>query len=89
MLTGMQTTNGCQAAGFACDDLGSCVNTTACVGDCGGDRLVTVDEVLKMVNIALGNAAVGACAPGNPNGDNQITVDEILTALDNALKGCP
>jgi streptogramin lyase len=61
----------------------------ACVGDCNGDQSVTVDELLRMVNIALGNAPLSACEPGDGNGDGQITVDEILVAVNNALNGCP
>jgi hypothetical protein len=59
-----------------------------CIGDCGGDGGVTVDELLKMVNIALGNAPVIDCLAGNANGDQEITIDEILTAVNNALSGC-
>jgi len=59
-----------------------------CVGDCGRDAEVTVDEILTMVNVALGNTAVCSCEPGDANGDGQITVDEILTAVNNALNGC-
>lgn len=50
--------------------------------------MVTVDEILKMVNIALG-APVEECPAGDRNGDGDITVDEILTAVANALDGCP
>jgi hypothetical protein len=57
-------------------------------GDCGGDHLVTVDEILTMVNIALGNAEISNCAAGDANHDGLITVDEILTAVNNALNGC-
>ncbi|HVP11298.1 MAG TPA: hypothetical protein VMV94_08955 [Phycisphaerae bacterium] len=60
----------------------------ACVGDCGGDGTVTVDELLTMVNIALGNTTVCACETGDAGGNGQITVDEILTAVNNALNGC-
>ncbi|MCK6555535.1 Ig-like domain-containing protein [Candidatus Binatia bacterium] len=59
-----------------------------CVGDCSGDRTVTVDEILAMVNIALGRAAVSSCPAGNANGDTEITIDEILAAVNNALSGC-
>jgi hypothetical protein len=59
-----------------------------CVGDCNVDRVVTVNEVLTMVNIALGNTLPSECAAGDANGDHQITVDEILTAVANALNGC-
>jgi len=60
-----------------------------CAGDCGGTFSVTVDEILTVVNIALGNAAVATCATGDANDDGQITVEEILMALNNALSGCP
>jgi FG-GAP-like repeat len=59
-----------------------------CAGDCSGDGTVTVDEILTMVNIAIGNAAVSKCFAGDTNGDQQITVDEILAAVGSALNGC-
>jgi len=49
---------------------------------------VTVDEILTMVNIALGNTPVMTCEAGDANHDGQITIDEILTAVNNALNGC-
>jgi hypothetical protein len=58
------------------------------VGDCNGDGQVTVDEILTMVDIALGNVGVGTCTAGDANADGRITVDEILTAVRNALNGC-
>ncbi len=60
----------------------------ACVGDCGSDGHVTVDELLAMVDIALGDAAVSSCPAGDANRDGPITVDEILAAVENALNGC-
>jgi virginiamycin B lyase len=60
----------------------------SCVGDCDGNGQVTVDEILTMVNIALGNEVVTKCLAGDANHDGQITVDEILTAVGNALNGC-
>ena len=47
-----------------------------------------MDEILTMVNIALGDAAATTCPAGDANDDNEITVDEILTAVNNALNGC-
>ena len=61
---------------------------SACIGDCGGGGHVTVDELLTMVSIALGNASVLDCPGGDANGDNHITVDEILRAVNTALNGC-
>ncbi|MFI5396006.1 MAG: carboxypeptidase regulatory-like domain-containing protein [Candidatus Binatia bacterium] len=60
-----------------------------CVGDCNGNDQVTVDELLTMVNIALGNAGISTCRAGDANDDGQISVDEILTAVNNSLNGCP
>jgi hypothetical protein len=60
----------------------------ACVGDCGGDDEVTVDEIITGVNIALGVAAPSACPAFDPSGDGQVTVDEILQAVNRALTGC-
>jgi hypothetical protein len=59
-----------------------------CAGDCNMDGQVTVDEVLTMVNIALGTADIVSCPAGDANHDNQITIDEILTAVNNAMNGC-
>lgn len=59
-----------------------------CVGDCNGDAQVTVNELITMVNIALGNSPVSACAAGDANGDGAITINEIIAAVNNALNGC-
>ncbi|GIW45157.1 MAG: hypothetical protein KatS3mg077_2439 [Candidatus Binatia bacterium] len=60
-----------------------------CVGDCNSDGEVTVDEIVTMVNVALGNREVSACAVGDRNGDGDITVDEIIAAVNNLLGSCP
>jgi hypothetical protein len=60
----------------------------SCAGDCDGSGVVTVDELIIMVNIALDNAAIGACEAGDANHDGQITVDEIITAVNKALGSC-
>lgn len=62
---------------------------SGCTGDCDGNGRVTINELLTMVNIALGNADVGTCLPGDANHDGTIDVSEILAAIDNALTGCP
>ena len=61
----------------------------ACAGDCGGNHQVTVDEILRLVSIALGNADLSTCQAGDANSSGTITVDEILTAVNSALNGCP
>jgi hypothetical protein len=61
-----------------------------CVGDCIGDRRVTVDELVVGVNIALGHSSpavcpVFVCATGYPG----VTVACLVEAVNNALNGCP
>jgi hypothetical protein len=59
-----------------------------CGGDCGGNRSVTVDELLVMVNVALGSVAASECLEGDTNRDGDITVDELLIGVNHALAGC-
>jgi hypothetical protein len=61
----------------------------ACVGDCDGSGDVTVNELIIMVNIALGNAPLSACTAGDADHSGDITVNEIIAAVNNALNGCP
>ncbi|MFQ5665271.1 MAG: hypothetical protein ACE5I7_02450 [Candidatus Binatia bacterium] len=60
----------------------------ACVGNCNGDAEVTIDELVTLVNVALGTFLLSSCPAGDQNGDGQVTVDEVLTAVNNALLGC-
>jgi hypothetical protein len=59
-----------------------------CAGDCDGDDLVTVDEVVTLVNVALGVNPAAACNAGDVDGDRAVTVDEIIRGLGIALMGC-
>jgi hypothetical protein len=59
-----------------------------CLGDCDGSGDVTVNEIVAMVNIALGNAAPSACHAGDADGSGNITINEIIGAVANALNGC-
>jgi hypothetical protein len=56
-----------------------------CVGDCKGNGRVTVDDILTMVNMALGNG--GSCPYGVAAGVVP-DVSLILEAVNNALNGC-
>lgn len=60
-----------------------------CVGDCGNDREVTVDELITGVNVALGTAPLSGCPVFDANSDESVTIDEILQAVNNSLIGCP
>lgn len=67
--------------------LGQC-SSAACTGDCDGDFIVTVDEIVRGVNIALGMSTVVGCERFDPDASGTVTVDEVVTAVDNALNGC-
>jgi poly(3-hydroxybutyrate) depolymerase/6-phosphogluconolactonase (cycloisomerase 2 family) len=69
-------------------DEGGMAPIVRCVGDCGWDSQVTIDELLKGVNIALGSLPLSACEMFDDNGDGTVTVDELLRGVNNALNGC-
>jgi len=58
-----------------------------CAGDCDAGGAVTVDEIVLLVNLALGTGD-GSCPAGDTDSNGQITVDEIVAAVDAALRGC-
>jgi len=59
-----------------------------CPGDCNGDRAVTVDEIVKVVNIALGVSSIDGCRAADTDGNSQVSVDELVTMINFALNGC-
>ena len=63
------------------------VDEVSCAGDCDGGSTVTVDEVITLVNLALGTVQPPACPGGIPNGA-EVNVALIIRAVNNALNGC-
>jgi hypothetical protein len=61
----------------------------SCVGDCNGNCVVTVDELILMVVVALDDNGTGRCIAGDASGDGHITINEIIGAVNNALTECP
>jgi len=59
-----------------------------CVGDCSGDRQVTVDEILRGVHVSLGQAEVDSCHSFDVDRDDAVTVDELLRGVGYAMSGC-
>jgi hypothetical protein len=57
----------------------------SCRGDCGGDGMVTVDELVLAVNIALGLASIGEC---NAFAGGPMTISDLLQAVSNTISGC-
>ncbi len=61
---------------------------SACAGDCDGMGSVSIAELIRLVNIALGRAPLANCAVGDVNGNGTITINELITAVNRALNGC-
>jgi hypothetical protein len=65
-----------------------------CSGDCNGDGVVTIDELLTAVDLALrpypdsGCSETVFCPSLDVDLDCQITVAEIIAAVNQALEGC-
>jgi hypothetical protein len=59
-----------------------------CAGDCSGTGVVTVAQLVTIVNIALGTENMSACTAADVNGDGRISIDELVRATMSALNGC-
>jgi hypothetical protein len=57
-----------------------------CPGDCTEDGTVTVDEIIRAVNIAL--TGIDDCFFIDIDHNGAVTVDEIIAAVTAALEGC-
>ena len=62
--------------------------TAQCVGDCNGDGMVTINELIVGVNIVLGDLPVSACE-AFANSEGQVTMAQLILGVNNALNGCP
>lgn len=59
-----------------------------CDGDCDQSGAVTIDELLRAIEIALGRDATPRCALADANHNGTVTVDELVKAVNAALRGC-
>ncbi|MDX2171012.1 MAG: choice-of-anchor Q domain-containing protein [Deltaproteobacteria bacterium] len=60
-----------------------------CVGDCDASGAVTINELVSLVGIALGQQRLFVCAGGDADHSGAVTIDELLLAVNNTLRGCP
>ncbi|HVN85364.1 MAG TPA: choice-of-anchor V domain-containing protein [Candidatus Binatia bacterium] len=61
----------------------------SCVGDCDDSGIVSVDELVVAVRIALGTLTPDFCPAADADHSSQVTVDELVLAVNAALNGCP
>jgi Tol biopolymer transport system component len=60
----------------------------ACPGDCNGDGVVTVAELLTGVRIALASSALAACPDADADVSGTVSVDDLIAAVGSALADC-
>jgi hypothetical protein len=60
----------------------------ACPGDCDGDGIVAVNELVLAVAVALGSADVDRCSAADRDGDGEVAIEELIAAVNVALDGC-
>ena len=58
-----------------------------CTGDCNGNEKVSVNELVTLVNIALGSALPSACPLGLASGA-AVDIALLVRAVNSALHGC-
>ena len=64
------------------------VAEAACPGDCNNDGEVTIEEIIRGVNIALELSSLSTCSSFDLDGNGAVTVDEIIRGVNAALFGC-
>lgn len=61
-----------------------------CPGDCNGDFMVSVDELVLGVDIVLGQRPLADCERLDAqNPDGEAAIDDAVAAVGAALSGCP
>jgi hypothetical protein len=59
-----------------------------CAGDCDGSGSVGVNELIRGVNISLGNASLSICPAFDRDGSQTVSIGELIGAVNRSLKGC-
>jgi hypothetical protein len=67
-------------AGAACQS-----HNVPAAGDCDGNGVISIDELVLGVDIALGRMPVSACAAFDANHDGAVAIDELLASIHSEL----
>ena len=60
----------------------------ACSGDCDGNGVVSIDELIRAVRIGLAATPIDDCRAADADSDGHVTIDELVRAVNAALGGC-
>ena len=63
--------------------------TPTCVGDCNNNGVVTIDELITGVDIALGSTGIDMCRAFDVDHTGEVKINGLVLGVDNALHGCP
>lgn len=61
----------------------------SCAGDCNGNGVVAISELIIGVNITLRSQPLSACPTFDRNDTGTVTVGELIQGVNNLLNGCP
>ena len=59
-----------------------------CVADCDRNDSVQIFELIRAVNISLGNVGIFDCPPADSNSDTMVGISELVQAVLAAAVGC-
>jgi hypothetical protein len=59
-----------------------------CHGDCDGDGTVAINELIRMVSIALGDTPLSECPAADADADGLVAINELIAAVNGALQAC-
>ena len=59
-----------------------------CAGDCNADGVVTVNELLRGIRIALGLDQTNTCANSDASSNGLVSIAEVIMGVQRALDGC-
>ncbi len=60
-----------------------------CPGDCNGDGIVSISELVTAVAISLGDSPVALCPAADGDRSGTVLINELILAVNSALDGCP
>jgi hypothetical protein len=59
-----------------------------CGGDCDGNAVVRIDELISAVRISLGELPASTCRAADADADGRVSIAELVRAVNAALGGC-
>jgi YVTN family beta-propeller protein len=68
--------------------LAPCPAGRSCAGDCDGNGMVSISELIIGVNISLERRPLSDCTAVDNGGGGTVSVAELIRAVRNSLDGC-